>query len=108
MADYGPGTYGDHIASVYDRYVDPIVGATTSAAVEFLAARARGGRVLELGIGTGRVALPLLERGLSVHGIDASQAMLDRLRAKPGAEHIAISVGDFADVDVEGRFDLVY
>lgn len=59
-------------------------------------------------IGTGRIALPLAGRGIEVHGIDASEAMIARLRAKPGGERIPVTVGDFADVAVEGRFRLVY
>ena len=108
MSDFGPSTYGDRIADIYDRYVDPSVGATTPLAVDFLAALAGGGRALELGVGTGRLALPLAERGVHVQGIDASQAMLDRLRAKPGGEDIALTLGDFADVAVDGDFDLIY
>jgi SAM-dependent methyltransferase len=105
---YGPATYGDHIAGIYDQYVDPAVGATTPLAVAFLAELVGSGRALELGIGTGRVAVPLAERGVQVHGIDASQAMLDRLRAKPGAETIHVTPGDFAEVAVEGKFELIY
>jgi SAM-dependent methyltransferase len=108
MAEYGPATYGDRIAAVYDLYLEPRVVATTEAAVEFLAARSGGGRVLELGIGTGRVAIPLAERGVSVQGIDASPAMVERLRAKAGGIDIPVAIGDFGAVDVEGRFDLVY
>jgi SAM-dependent methyltransferase len=108
VSDYGPSTYGDRIAGVYDAYVEPLVAATTSDAVEFLARLAGSGRALELGIGTGRIALPLAERGMRVHGIDASQPMLDRLRAKPGGAEITLSVGDFGGVDVSGEFDLIY
>ncbi|MDQ3805853.1 MAG: class I SAM-dependent methyltransferase, partial [Acidobacteriota bacterium] len=63
---------------------------------------------LELGVGTGRVALPLRERGVEVHGIDASPAMVERLRAKPGGDRIAVTLGDFAEVGVGGEFALVY
>jgi SAM-dependent methyltransferase len=108
MPDYGPSTYGDRIASVYDAWVDPIVGANTEPAVAFLAELAGGGPALELGIGTGRVALPLAERGVSVAGIDASPAMIERLRAKPGGAEIPVAIADFADVGVEGRFRLIY
>ncbi len=73
-----------------------------------LAELAGAGPVLELGIGTGRIALPLAERGLEVHGIDASKAMLERLREKPGGERIPTSVGDLADVAVEGSYSLVF
>lgn len=108
MAEYGAATYGDRVASIYDAYIQPIVGATTDAAVDFLATMAGAGPALELGIGTGRVALPLAERGVKVKGIDASQAMLDRLRAKPGGAQIPVALGDFGEVDVEGTFDLIY
>jgi SAM-dependent methyltransferase len=105
---YEPSTYGDRIAAIYDAWVEPTIGATTERAVAFLAELAGGGRALELGIGTGRIALPLKERGVSVVGIDASEAMLAQLRAKPGGADIELAVGDFADVAVEGQFRLVY
>src|SRR5919201_4923194 len=102
MAEYGPATYGDRIASVYDAWVEPIVGATTRAAVDFLADWAQGGPALELGIGTGRIAVPLAERGIRVQGIDASAAMVERLRAKAGGAKIDVALGDFREVEVEG------
>jgi SAM-dependent methyltransferase len=64
--------------------------------------------VLELGIGTGRIAVPLTDRGVEVHGVDASEAMISRLRAKPGGDRIPVTMGDFADVPVEGRYALVF
>src|SRR5262250_3227112 len=79
-----------------------------AAAVDFLAGLARDGRVLELAIGTGRVALPLAGRGVAVEGVDASAAMVERLRAKPGGEFIPVTFGDMADVPVGGSFGLVY
>ena len=69
---------------------------------------AQGGRALELGVGTGRIAIPLAERGLEVVGIDASEAMVAKLRAKPGGERIEVTMGDFANAVVEGEFDLIY
>lgn len=78
------------------------------ATADFLARQARGGRVLELGIGTGRVALPLAQRGLTVHGIELSDAMVARLREKPGGGEISVTMGDFAHTTVEGRFSLAY
>ena len=69
---------------------------------------AQGGRALELGIGTGRIALPLQHTGLEVHGIDASEAMLTRLRAKPGGARLPVTLGNFADVAVDGHYALVY
>ena len=90
MTDYTAATYGDRIAEVYDElYGFP---EETDAAVELLADLAAGGAVLELGIGTGRLALPLSRRGLPVAGIDASEAMTARLRAKPGGDAIAPTV----------------
>ena len=105
---YEPATYGDRIAEIYDQRVAAAVGATTDAAVAFLAELAGPGRALELGIGTGRIALPLAASGVAVHGIDASEAMVARLRAKPGGEAIPVTIGDFAAVPVGGRFRLIY
>lgn len=79
-----------------------------AATVEVLADLAGDGRALELGIGTGRIALPLTRRGVGVHGIDLSRAMVARLRAKPGGEAIGVAIGDFATTRVGGTFSLVY
>lgn len=106
MRDYRSSTYGDLTADVYDEWQGDRLD--TAAAVELLAHLAGPGPVLELGIGTGRVALPLLERGLEVHGIDSSEAMVAKLRAKPGGDRIPVSIGDFADVDVEGTYRLIF
>jgi SAM-dependent methyltransferase len=75
---------------------------------ELVAETAGDGAALELGIGTGRVALPLSQRGVRVHGIDLSEAMVARLRAKPGAERIGVTIGDFATTSVDDRFSLAY
>ena len=104
MESYTAETYGEQIAGAYDDWY----GAFEEDTVATLCELAGDGRALELGIGTGRVALPLQHSGIEVHGIDASQAMVDRLRAKPGGESIPVSAGDFAEVDVEGKFSLVY
>ena len=80
----------------------------TDAAVAFLVELAHAGPALELAIGTGRLALPLAERGIDVHGIDASEAMVARLRSKSRGERIPVTIGDFADVPIEGRYALVY
>jgi SAM-dependent methyltransferase len=77
-------------------------------AVDFLADLAGDGAALELGIGTGRIALPLRGRGVPVHGIELSPAMVDQLRAKPGAEDIGVTIGDFATARVDGTFRLAY
>jgi SAM-dependent methyltransferase len=76
--------------------------------VEFLADAARGGRALEFAIGTGRVALPLSQRGVDVHGIDISEDMVAQLRAKPGGDSIMVTIGDIATTKVDGTFSLVY
>jgi len=109
MEGYGPETYGDRWAGVYDTWVtERLGGDSTEAAVERLAELAAGGRVLELAIGTGRIAVPLAERGLEVHGVDASEAMVAKLRDRPGGAAIPVTIGDFADVAVDGTFDLVF
>jgi SAM-dependent methyltransferase len=106
MTDYTAATYGDRIAEVYDDlYPFP---AATDAGVELLAELAAGGPVLELGVGTGRLALPLVRRGLPVAGIDASEAMVAKLRTKPDGDAITLTIGDFADVAVDGSFRLVF
>jgi len=106
MTGFGdPAFYGDRWADVYDEHhgwLDP------AAAVEFLAGLAGDGPVLELAIGTGRVALPLAGRGVAVEGVDASEAMVARLRAKPGGDAIPVVIGDMAEVPVNGQFRLVY
>jgi SAM-dependent methyltransferase len=103
------GYFGDRVAAVYDEHsatmFDP---AVVEPAVARLAALADGGAVLEFAIGTGRIALPLSERGVRVAGIDNSEAMLARLREKPGAERIDSMVGDMAATTVDGDFSLVY
>jgi len=106
MEGYGPATYGDRIAETYDElYRDAL---DTDGAVEALAELAAGGPVLELAIGTGRLALPLAERGLEVHGIDASERMVAKLRAKPGGEAIPVTMGDFADVGVDDTYRVIF
>jgi SAM-dependent methyltransferase len=103
------GYFDERIAARYDEtsgtMFDPSV---LEPAVDFLAGLASDGRALELGIGTGRVALPLSKRGVSVHGIDISEAMVTRLRAKPGGEEVGVTIGDFATTTVHGSFSLAY
>ena len=77
-------------------------------AVELLAGLAGSGRALELGVGTGRIALPLARRGVPVHGIDLSRAMVERLRANPGGDAIGVTIGDFASTRVDGSFSVAY
>ena len=108
MRGYGPGTFGERIADVYDAWHGTPPEPTLRETVDVLADLAARGPVLELAIGTGRVALPLAKRGLSVQGIDASEAMVAKLREKPGGDAIPVTIGDFADVPVEGAFDLIF
>jgi len=104
MNFYADETYGERVAEVYDDWFseyDP-------HAIDTLAELAQNGRALELGIGTGRIALPLSERNVEVHGIDAAPSMISRLRSKPGSERITVTTGSFADIPVDGEFALVY
>jgi len=105
----GTNHFDAHVAANYDAdsadMFDPdLVGAT----VDFLADLAGGGAALELGIGTGRIALPLSQRGVPVHGIDLSPDMVAQLRTKAGAEAISVTLGDFATTTVDGTFRLAY
>jgi SAM-dependent methyltransferase len=102
---YEPSSYGDGIADVYDEWYGDL---EVEGPVDALAALAGGGPVLELGIGTGRLALPLSARGLTVSGVDASPAMIARLRAKPGAERLEVVAGDMAGTEPPGPFTLAF
>ncbi|HEY6566923.1 MAG TPA: class I SAM-dependent methyltransferase [Actinomycetota bacterium] len=94
-------SYDESLAEEFDpSAIDPVVG--------FLVENAGNGRALELGIGTGRIALPLVQRGVSVHGIELSKAMVAELRAKPGGEDLGVTIGDFATTTVDGSFSLAY
>lgn len=101
--------FDEQIAARYDdtsaRMYRPEV---LDPAVDFLEGLAGDGAALEFGVGTGRIALPLAERGVPVHGIDISEPMLRELRKKSGSERVATSVGSFANTRVEGGFRLVY
>ena len=103
------GYFDEPVAATYDEsspeMFDP---SSVEPVVEVLAELARNGRALELGIGTGRIALPLAQRGVPVAGIDMSAAMVARLRAKPGGEDIDVTIGDFATTTVEGPFSVAY
>lgn len=108
-ADEADGYFGADVAATYDDPREPAnQPAAIAPAVELLADLARGGRALELAIGTGRIALPLAARGIEVHGIELSRAMVARLRAKPGGEGIPVVIGDMASARAEGEFELVY
>jgi SAM-dependent methyltransferase len=109
MSQGGDGYFVAEIAAAYDAASAEMFGAdVVDPAVDVLADLAGDGRALEFGIGTGRIALPLARRGVEVHGIDLSQAMVDRLRAKPGGSAIGVTIGDFADTRVPGEFSLAY
>jgi SAM-dependent methyltransferase len=102
----------DHFERIARRYdeisADMFDPAVVEPAVEFLAALAGDGAALELGVGTGRIALPLSRRGVPVHGIELSPAMVAELRAKPGGDAVGVTIGDFATATVERRFTLAY
>jgi SAM-dependent methyltransferase len=103
------GYFDERVAARYDdssaEMFDP---AVVEPVVDFLAGLAGDGRALELGIGTGRIALPLAQRGVPVHGIELSKAMVARLRAKAGGEDIGVTIGNFATATVEGTFSVAY
>lgn len=104
MDTYDDTTYGERIAQIYDELYAEVEEAT----IELLLELVRGGKALELGIGTGRVALELYRRGVPVTGIDASQSMITRLRAKPDGDAIPVVEGSFIEIDIEEKFDLIY
>ncbi|HLJ81976.1 MAG TPA: class I SAM-dependent methyltransferase, partial [Ktedonobacterales bacterium] len=109
MDNYEPAmSFDEDAAENYDADPDVSQRANTSATVAFLEQLAGGGPALELAIGTGRVALPLAARGIRVDGIDFSPAMVAKLRAKPGGDQIAVTMGNFADVPVQGTYRLIY
>jgi SAM-dependent methyltransferase len=103
--------FGEEVAAHYDASAedDPMFSPEAiNPVVDFLVELAGDGRALELGIGTGRIALPLAERGVRVHGIDLSEAMVARLHAKPGADKVDVTIGDFATTKVDGTFAIAY
>ncbi len=101
--------FDEPVARRYDAdSADMFEPAVVDSVVGFLAGLAQGGQALELGIGTGRVALPLSQRGIRVQGIDLSEAMVARLRLKPGGADIAVTIGDFATTRAGGPFRLAY
>jgi SAM-dependent methyltransferase len=103
------GYFDERVAASYDasaaEMFDP---AAVDPVIDLLVETAGGGRALELGIGTGRIALPLAQRGVPVHGIELSKAMVARLRAKPGGKDIGVTIGDFATTTVDGTFSVAY
>jgi len=100
--------FGEDVAARYDDDVAGFEPTVLDPVVDFLFERARGGAVLELGIGTGRVAVPLARRGVRVHGIDLSPAMVARLQEKPEAVEIGVTMGDFSTTKVDETFTLAY
>ncbi|HZA20822.1 MAG TPA: class I SAM-dependent methyltransferase [Actinomycetota bacterium] len=103
------GYFDERVAARYDEssaeMFDPVV---VEPAVDLLVELAGSGRALELGIGTGRIALPLAQRGVPVHGIDLSNSMVKRLREKQDGEDIGVTIGDFATTSVDGSFSVAY
>ena len=108
MNDYEQSTYGELIADVYDDLSYFKTLPKSEAAVEFLASVAGKRRVLELGIGTGRIAVPLAVRGIKVHGIDISPKIVAKMREKPGGDLIPVEIGNFGEVKIGGKFSLIY
>ncbi|MGQ0615237.1 MAG: class I SAM-dependent DNA methyltransferase [Planctomycetaceae bacterium] len=105
MEGYEPvSSFGEEVARTYR----DVQRGDEGAAVAFLEALAGPGPALELAIGTGRIALPLAARGLRVDGVDLSPAMVAQLRSKPGGDRLSVTIGDFADVPVEGAYRLIY
>ena len=105
MEGYDSGTYGEMWAPYYDEIYPDV----EESVVDLLARHAGNPpRALELAIGTGRIALPLQERGVDVFGIDSSAAMVSKLRAKTGGDSVEVTMGDFGDVPIEGTFPLIY
>jgi SAM-dependent methyltransferase len=98
-------SYGARLADDYDAFYGGVFD--TDGAVDLLAKLAGGGRILEFGVGTGRIALPLAERSCEVWGVDGSPGMLEHLREKPGGDKVTTVCGDFATATAEGTFDLV-
>jgi SAM-dependent methyltransferase len=102
------GYFDERIARTYDDDAEMFDSRVIEPVVDFLVKVGGEGKALELGIGTGRIALPLAGRGITVHGIDLSRAMLARLASKPGAENITVTVGDFATTTLNRTFSVVY
>jgi len=103
------GYFDEHVAASYDESdSENFEPSVVEPVVEFLAAMVGSGRALELGIGTGRIALPLAKRGVPVHGIELSRAMVAKLREKPGGEDLGVTIGDFSMTTVDGTFTLTY
>ena len=101
--------FGKGVAETYDSD-EPVAfdPGVIEPAVDFLAVLAAGGSALELGIGTGRIALPLSQRGIPIHGIELSPEMVEQLQTKPGSEAIEVTIGDFSTTELEGTYTMAY
>lgn len=106
MQNYSAESYGNAIAAVFDIVNDD--PQEVAGIVGFLRGYVGDGPVLEPGIGTGRIGIPLAESGVELYGVDISKEMVDQLRAKPGADKVTVEVGDMNDVDFGRQFSLVY
>jgi len=104
MKDYQDSTYGQRIAGIYDE----LYAGFDPAMIELLSDFASQGSALELGIGTGRVAIPLQEKGVLIHGVDASEAMISVLRTKTNGDKIEVLMSSFADFEIDKHFNLIY
>ncbi|WP_434739739.1 class I SAM-dependent DNA methyltransferase [Micromonospora sp. SH-82] len=108
MEGFELSTYGDAIADLFDDFGWAGDPGDTEETIQWLADNAGDGPVLELGVGTGRVAVPLANRGIDVHGIDASEGMLGKLKAKPGGDRVTVHVADFTDFTLPYTFSMAY
>jgi SAM-dependent methyltransferase len=108
VPDEYQGFFGEEVAARYDEEGGMFDPAVVTPVVDVLAELAGDGRALELAVGTGRIALPLAARGVPVAGIDDSEAMVARLRAKDGGEAIELAIGDFATTRIPGEFSVVF
>jgi SAM-dependent methyltransferase len=107
--DDDDGYFDERVAARYDESAAEMFDlAVVEPVIDLLVELAGSGRALELGIGTGRIALPLAQRGVPVHGIELSKAMVARLRAKPDGGEIGVTIGDFATTTVDGTFSVAY
>ncbi len=104
MDRYEKETYGEKIADTYDEYYSSF----ESSAIDLIFEFSKGRHVLELGIGTGRIAIPLKKKGVDISGIDASPSMIKHLRTKPEGSNIPVVLGDFSDINIDDSFDLIY
>jgi len=102
------GFFGEEVAATYDDTPRLFAPEMVDPVLDLLAELAGTGRALELGVGTGRIALPLAKRGVPVHGIELSKAMTAMLHAKPGGDEIGVTIGDFATTRAEGSFSVAY